>query len=434
MTPPAYYSLPPEERQRLRSLARRQAELAALPIMRRRRQLWIDINDGVRGTRPPFAIETWTFDRDFLPDRLLQCRTDYGRRIERTLLRHIRHHEILGDDHVCPDTFDIAWHTWCDEFGIEIPEHHAEDAEGVEMAYRFEHPIQNLCDGFAMLKPSTYGVDREGTLAEKAFLEELFGDLLPVVIREGPYGRNSLTQRALRLMSMETFFMALYDCPDQVHALMAYLRDNAINLWRWAEREGLLVLNNGNQCTCGTCFNFTTKLPKRPVKPGEVKLSDLWTGMDSQETVGVSPDLFHEMIFPYYRDIAALFGFVYWGCCEPVDPIWEKSISQLPNLRAVSISRWANQAYMAEALEGRSIVFSRKPNPNLLGVSAAFDEEAWAEEIRKTLELTAPRGLPTEFVVRDVYSLHGNLDKARRAVEIARREIDRFYPPLSDET
>jgi hypothetical protein len=30
-----------------------------------------------------------------------------------------------------------------------------------------------------------------------------------------------------------------------------------------------------------------------------------------------------------------------------------------------------------------------------------------------------------EFIVRDVYTVHGNLGKPRRAVEIARREIDR---------
>ena len=149
--------------------------------------------------------------------------------------------------------------------------------------------------------------------------------------------------------------------------------------------------------------------------------------MDSQETVGVSPELFHEFGFPYYRDLATMFGLVYWGCCEPADPIWEKSLSKLPNLKAVSVSRWANQRYWADAFEGKGIVFSRKPNPNLLGLTAELDENAWAEELRETLKIVAGRNIPLEFVVRDVYSLHGNLGKLRQAVEIARREIDRFY-------
>ena len=231
----------------------------------------------------------------------------------------------------------------------------------------------------------------------------------------------------MRLMSMETFFMAMYDAPDTLHAVMAMLRDNSIRMSRWAEQEGLLVVNNGNQCTCGTCFNFTTLLPRRQVEPGQVKLSDMWGSMDSQETVGVSPEWFHEFCFPYYRDLAAMFGLVYWGCCEPADPIWETPLSKQPNRKAVSVARWANQRYLADAFEGKGIVFSRKPNPNLLGVTAELDENAWADELRETLKVVSGRNIPLEFVVRDVYSLHGNLGKLRRAVEIARREIDRFY-------
>jgi hypothetical protein len=422
------YNLPADEREYLRGLAKRQAEIAALPIMHYRRQLWTDVNDARCGARPPFAIETWTFDRDFMPASIYQCKTDYGRHLETGFLRNIRHQEILNDDHVCPDTIDMGWHVWCNEFGIDIHTEYAKDAEGVVTGYHFDCPIKDLSQGFDGIKPATFGVDREGTLAEKQFLEETFGDILPVVIRSGTYGYNGLTQRLMRLMSMETFFLAMYDCPDNLHAIMAMLRDNAIRLSRWAEAEGLLVLNNANQCTCGTCFNFTTLLPKRKVEPGKVKLSDMWSGMDSQETVGVSPELFHEFCFPYYRELASLFGLVYWGCCEPADPIWETSLCKLPNLKAVSISRWADQRYMAEMLAGKGIVFSRKPNPNLLGVDVKLNEEAWAAEIRETLEITAGRNLPVEFVVRDVYSMHGNLNKPRRAVEIAQREIDKFFP------
>ena len=424
------YTLPAAERDYLRGLARRQAELAALPVMQQRQQLWTGVNDALPGTRPPFAIETWTLDRDFMPASIFRCTSDYGRRLEGGFLRHIRHHEILGDDHVCPGSLDLGWHVWCNEFGIDIPTRYEKDGEGVVLGYHFDCPIKDLRSGFDMVKPATFGVNRESTLAEKHFLEETFGDLLPVTLRSGTYGNNYLTQRLMRLLSMETVFMAMYDCPETLHRLMGLLCDNARRMACWAETEGLLVLNNGNQCTCGTCFNFTTCLPRRAVGPGQVRLSDMWSGMDSQETVGVSPELFHEFCFPYYRDLAALYGFVYWGCCEPADPIWATSLSRLPNLRAVSVSRWADQRYLAEVLAGKGIVFSRKPNPNLLGVDPRLDEAAWAAEIRETLALTAGKDLPVEFVVRDVYSLHGNLAKAKRAVEIARSEIDRFFPPV----
>jgi len=426
----AVYALSKEEVSRLRTLATRQAELAALPVMEVRKKLWTDMNDGTAGARPPFAIESFTFDRDFLPDPLLQCTSEYGKKLESTFLRHIRHHEILNDDQVCPDTLDMDWHIEYNEFGIEIETSHVKDSEGVATGYHFEHPIKDLEDGFDMISPASFRVDRAATAAEKEFLEETFGDILSVEIRcsvyGGTYARNNMTQRLMRLMSMETLFMAMYDCPDKLHAIMALMRDNAVRMNRWAEAEGLLTLNNGNQCTCGTCYNFTTLLPKRKID-GNVRTRDLWAGMDSQETVGVSPELFHEFIFPYFRDLAEMYGLVYWGCCEPADPIWESSLSKLPNLKAVSISPWADQEFMADALKGTGIVYSRKPTPNLLGVDEVLNEAAWSQHIRETLEFTVPAGVPTEFVVRDVYTVHGNLNKPARAVELARREINRFF-------
>lgn len=422
------YTLPAEEREYLRGLARRQAEIAALPIMEERRRMWTAMNDNVPGARPPFVIETWTFDRDFMPESIYRCTSAYGKQLESGFLRNIRHHELLNDDHVCPDTLDMGWHVWCDEFGIEITADYARDAEGVTTGYHYHCPISDLRDGFDMLKPATFGVNRESTREERQFLEDTFGDILPVVLRSGTYGNGFLTHSLMSLMGMEAYFLAMYDCPDTLHALMAYLRDNSMRFSRWAEAEGLLCLNNGNQTTCGSCYNFTTQLPKGDVTTGQVRLSDMWAGMNSQETVGVSAELFHEFCFPYYRDLAAMYGLVYWGCCEPADPIWENSLSKLPNLKAVSISRWADQRYMADVLEGTGIVFSRKPDPNLLGVDVTLNEQAWAAEIRQTLEITASRDIPLEFVIRDVYTMHGNIGKAHRAVEIARREIDKYYP------
>jgi hypothetical protein len=138
------YELPAADRSILRRLARRQADIAALPVQEARRRLWTAVNDNVPGARPPFAIESWTFDRDFLPDSILQCASDYGRRLEKGILRHIRHHEVLGDDHVCPDTHDMGWHVRVDEFGIEIPTHYIKDAEGVVTGYHFDCPVKDL--------------------------------------------------------------------------------------------------------------------------------------------------------------------------------------------------------------------------------------------------------------------------------------------------
>ncbi|MCC7261095.1 MAG: hypothetical protein IT369_01105 [Candidatus Latescibacteria bacterium] len=418
------WQLPEHERSYLRELARRQAEIAALPLTAARKQMWYDLNDNRPNTRPPIIVETGTFDRDFFPESVFRCTTPTGRSIEGQLLRNLRNHDLIGDDKVMPDTFDIGWKVEIDELGVHIPIRRVQDAQGVPTGYEFSHPIKDLKRDFELLKPARCSVDREGTLAWKAFLDNLLGDLLPVTIRTGVYGCAMLTHRVVELMGMEAFFVAMYDQPDEVHRLMAYLRDNALRMMRWAESEGLLRANTGNQVSFGSSFNFTNQMPQPEDRPAQ--LSEMWGCSNSQESIGISPEMYHEFCFPYYRDACAPMGRLYYGCCEPIHPFWE-DVRRLPNLKKVSVPRWCDQAFVAEALQGSEIVFSRKPDPNFLSVDQTLDEPAWAAHIRETVELT--RGVRTEFIVRDVYTVHGDVGNARRAVEIARREIDRCYQP-----
>lgn len=418
------WTISESERVYLRELAKKQAGYAALPVMAQRKQMWYDLNDSRPGARPPVVIETWTFDRDFMPREIFRCTSEAGRAIETQLLRNIRNHELINDDKVIPDTFDIGWFVEIDEFGVEIKREVVADSQGVPTGFRYLHPIRNLKEDFHILQPAACRVDREGTLAWVDFLEDLLGDLLPVKIRTGTFGNTFLTGRVIELMGMEAFFLGMVECPEEVHRLMAYLRDNALRVLRWYEAEGLLRPNHENQDSFGSSYNFTTQLPSQGYTGGPARLCDLWGSANSQETVGISPKMFHEFCFPYYYDICEPVGLLYYGCCEPAHPFW-KDIARLPHLKKVSISRWCNQQMMGEALQGTGIVFSRKPDPNLLGVDVRLDEEAWAAHIRQTLEAT--RGAFVEFIVRDVYTVHGDLSKPRRAVEIAHREIDRYY-------
>lgn len=417
------FDLPDCERAYLRELAKKQAEYAALPVMAQRKRMWYALNDGQSGARSPVIIEPGTFDRDFMPPSVFRCTSEVGKRIENQILRNIRNHELLDDDKVMPDTFDIGFFVDVDYYGgVKVQRHTVKDADGIETGFNWDHPIKDLKRDLHMLKPAVCGVDVQRTLEYKAFLEELFGDLLPVCIRSGTYSRSMLTGHVIELMGMEAFFMAMYDCPDELHQLMAYLRDNALRVMCWAEKENLLRVNNANQASFGSSYNFTTMLPAAGYKAPVARLCDMWGAANSQETVGVSPEMYHEFVFPYYRDTCQPFGLLYYGCCEPAHPFWE-DIRRYPHLKKVSISRWCDQRMMAEALRGTNIVFSRKPDPNFLSVDKRLNEEAWAAHIRETLELT--RGVFTEFIIRDVYTVHGDLNNARRAVQIARDLVDR---------
>lgn len=411
-----------EERAHLRELARTQAAYAALPVMAERRRMWQNLNDGIPGTRPPVIVETWTFDRDFLPDRLLRCTSPTGRRIEKQVLRHIRNHEFMDDDKVTPSTYDIGWFTDIDELGVPIERDVVPDAMGVNTGFRYRHPITDLERDLGRLKPAVCRVDRERTFAWRDFLQDLFGEFLPVRIRTGVFGCCMLTYRVIELMGMEAFFLAMIETPEAVHRLMAFLRDNALRMMAWAEQEQLLRSNVGNQASFGSSYNFSAHEPGDEASQQPAPLGEMWGCANSQETVGVSPGMFNEFCFPYYHDAVSPVAQLYYGCCEPVHALWE-DVKRLPHLKKVSVPRWCDERFMGEALQGTQIVLSRKPNPNFLGVDEVLNEEAWSKHIRATLE--AARGVAVEFIIRDVYTVHGNLDKPRRAVELARLEIDR---------
>jgi len=417
--------IPTHERNYLRELARKQAEFAALPIMAQRKQMWYDLNDGKPGARPPVIIETGTFKRDFMPESIYRCQSPALRDIERQLLKNVRNHELIDDDKVTPDSFDMDYFVQIDEFGgPAIIRHTAKDSDGIETGFDWEHPIKDLKTDLHRLQPAQCSVDIDGTMRYRAYLQELLGDLLPVCLRSGTYGRSMLTNRVIELMGMEAYFLAMYDAPDELHQLMSYLRDNCLTVMRWAEAQGLLCVNNTNQASFGSSYNFTTKLPAAGYALPAARLCDMWGSTNSQETVGVSPELYHEFVFPYCRDCAEPMGLLYYGCCEPVHPFWE-DVRRLPHLKKVSISRWCDERFMGQALRGTEIIFSRKPDPKFLAIDPVLDEAAWAAHIRRTLEAT--RGVFVEFIVRDVYSVHGNLENPRKAVKIARREIDKIH-------
>ena len=76
---------------------------------------------------------------------------------------------------------------------------------------------------------------------------------------------------------------------------------------------------------------------------------------------------------------------------------------------------------MCAALRGGHVIYSRKPMPSLVS-GARFDEEAFSEHVRRTL--IAARGCHLQFVFRDVHTLGGDKERAKRIVDIIRRMID----------
>lgn len=190
-----------DERKYLRELARKQAEYAALPVMARRKEMWYALNDGHPGAIPPVIIETNTFDGDFMPEDVFRCTSRTGRIIEEKMLRHTRNHELIDDDKVVPDDFIIGWFISVDAFGVSGRSESVTGPHG-QKSSRFIPAMKDL----TQIRPTAgtaCTVDREGTMAYKAFLEGLLGDILPVRNTTGFRMGAWLSSNAFGLLGME---------------------------------------------------------------------------------------------------------------------------------------------------------------------------------------------------------------------------------------
>ena len=407
-----------KDRERLRYLAAHQMELANSQKNLDRVALWKRHNM-CKGERPVIHIEVDTIAHEALKPKL-ECEDDFARRIEYRLLHNMINLETFDDDKVIAPYFQTGFHSWFTLFGHNIKQSIVKKEDGTEMGHTFEHIIDDLGDDFdKILTPSQYGVDREGTMRYVDSLNDIFGDILPVkLVSDCLYAVP--TQKVVHMMGMENMLYSMYDYPDEFKEMMNRIANDYIAYFKLLEKEGMLLQNHAFESVGQGTLAFYDE----EVKSGPVKTTDLWGFMDSQETVGMSPDMFREFIFPYYKRIAENFGRLSYGCCEPVSAFWD-DIKTLPNLKKVSISPWCDEEYMANELKGSGIIYHRKPSPNFLGIGANLDEAAFREHIEKTLKTA--RGCNVEITQRDVYTVNNDINKVKRYVEIIRESIENCW-------
>lgn len=407
-----------KDRERLRYLAAHQMELANSEKNLDRVALWKRHNM-CKGERPVIHIEVDTFAHEALSPKL-ECEDGFARGLEYRLLHNMINLETFDDDRVIAPYFQTGFHSWFTLFGHNIKQSVVRKEDGTEMGHTFEHIIDDLGDDFdKILAPSQYGVDKEGTMRYVDTLNDIFGDILPVkLVSSGLYAVP--TQKVVHMMGMENMLYSMYDYPDEFKEMMDRIANDYITYFKLLEKEGMLLQNHAFESVGQGTMAFYDEA----IKEGPVKTTDIWGFMDSQETVGMSPDMFREFIFPCYKKIADTFGRLSYGCCEPVSAFWD-DIKTLPNLKKVSISPWCDEEFMANELKGSGIIYHRKPSPNYLGVGANLDEAAFREHIEKTLKTA--RGCSVEITQRDVYTVNNDINKVKRYVEIIRESIENCW-------
>ncbi len=406
------------ERQVLRQLAARVAEIAALPIQAERARLWQAMNS-LRPERPLVLANPENGWCELLPDSGLECQHPLLRSWESSLRRLLYRHQFIHDDWPITPFFNISWVVEVGGYGLQEIQFRTEERG----SYTWDAPIKSLAD-LDKLHPRPIRVEQAQTALHVALAEDILGDLLSVRRFGEALCRAKLTRVLIHLRGLQQMMLDMYDNPDLMHRLMAFLRDDFLHEWQVYEREGLLTLNNRPDSLLGSgSLGCTDHLPA-PGFTGQVRMQDMCCWGESQETVGVGPQQFYEFVLTYQLPLLNRFGWVDYGCCEPLDNKFDLLIQHIPRLHSLAVSPWCNRKIAAEKIADR-YVYVWKPNPTTL--CAPEPDFAFAEQdILETLKIA--RSCCLVIVMKDTSTFHNEPERLTRWTDLASRLVRGLKP------
>ncbi len=414
------------DREILRRLAGKVNELSQRPVEEEKIKLWRSHNDLVP-VRPVILADAENgWNEILVAEEVQECEGAMAQDWEIWLKKEIIWATKIKDDKPIEAVFYLPYRATDTKTGVK--EERVGDPEKGE-AYTWKSPLAGLSgDEFKDLDLSTIikmpeiTVDFETTEMTVNMAKDVFKGLLDVKLRHWWFWSSHLTVNYSNVRGLETMMFDFYDYPEKVHEMMRLFTDGHQHRLKFLEKEGLLYDNSGNTFVGSGGLGITSQLPRKEGSP--VRLKDMWGLSEAQEASEVSPEMYGEFIYPYLREISENFGLNCYACCEPVNPIWDY-IKQIPRMRRISVSQWANMETMSEYL-GDKYVMSYKSNPADLAVSQ-IDEDLIRSNMKHVLETARKNSNHLEIVQKDNHTLSGKPGNLYRFVEIAREEINRIY-------
>lgn len=406
-----------KDREILRELAARKASFANCARNDEILGMWKNQAKGVRDT-PTVRLLFSNFTREVIYPRL-RCEGDTARKLEHQLLSSMVGRELFDDDTPVSDVFEVKPFVKGSTFGTAPKVTRAKDSIG----YHIEPLTDDIERDFDLFPGGSYTVDMTATEAWCALADGIFGDILPSRITQGSLN-VSITNPLVKMINMETYYLAMYDSPETLHKIMEMATAVYERYFDYLEQNGLLLPTNGYSPLAQESFSFTDELPADgPI----TSTRQLWGFLESQETTAVSPDTFGEFVYPYYDRLVHRFGLLSYGCCERVDNLWEDYLSKWENLRKLSVSPFNDEPKVGEYLRGSRVVYYSKPRAEYVTNPGPLDEDAVRRCFRDIAK--ASSGCLLEVAQREVGTIFGDYERGRRYVEIAREAIAEHWQP-----
>ena len=406
-----------KDREILRKLASRIAEVSALPVQDEKRRLWRLLN-GLKPERPMVAIDQvcWN-EMNLNGDLNLVCEDEECRYYEQQFRRTIFQWDNFPADMVVEPFIKVNKAVHNSAFGLSVKEHTLSTFESNDVvSHKFENQITSIDDVMSKIKIPVVHHDETETKRRMDFASWLFDGIMPLK-EEGYDPYLSIWDPIAMWMSVGGALNAIVEDPEMMHALVKRMADGYMIMLDQLEEQGLLC---HSQALIHCTGAFTDDLPAPGFNPAKPKTKDIWMFGLAQMLTTVSPAMFEEYEIDYSMPIFERFGLVYYGCCEPLDHKMNQ-IRKIPNVRKISMSPWAKREQGAEEISG-NYVFSSKPNPAFVAYDS-FDEDLVKKDLTDVKETCARYGCPLEIILKDISTVCNQPERLKKWTDIAMKVV-----------
>jgi hypothetical protein len=405
------------DKQVVQELARRVAEIAALPVQQETIKLWKALN-GLKPVRPMVCIDQVCWhEMDVDGELTLRCQDQFAREIETRLRRTLYGWKHMPVDMVVEPVVDV-WKVICnkDDFGVQRTVHtSALDPTNDVVGQSYEDHLATD-EAVDKITAPVVSLDEKATLELETMANELLGGILGVRMQGGtPW--YMAWDAIVQWHGVENTIMDLIDRPKFAHRIVRRLVDAYMGELDQYEAQNLL---GPTQSLIHCTGAWSDELPTPGATPGRVRAKDLWTAGAAQIFATVSPAMHDEFEIEYAIPWFKRFGLGYYGCCEPLH-LKIGIIRRLPNVRKISTSPWADVEVAAAAIAGDYVV-SRKPSPALLAPDA-WNPGNVSADIKDTLDKCRRHRCPVEFILKDISTVRYQPQRLWEWAKIASRLV-----------
>ena len=405
-----------KDRDVLRELAGRVAEIAALPVQQETISLWKALN-ALKPVRPMVMIDQVPWhEMDVDGELRLECEDGFCRDIETSLRRTLYSWKHMRADMVVEPAIEVLKVVRGTDFGIQrIEETAVTDPRNDVVGHRYLDQLAAEEDIRKILTPRV-SLDEKATARAEERAREIFDGILAVRM-QGRFPAFHPWDMIVQWRGAENTLLDLAARPEFMHNIISRLTDAHLSLLDQLEEKGLLGFGQGTIHCTGA---YTAELPAAGFDPQRPRAGDIWTCGMAQVFSSVSPAMHKEFELDYAVRWYSRFGLVYYGCCEPLDGKID-IIRTIPHLRKISMSPWVDVERGAAAI-GPDFVFSRKPSPALVA-GETWEPAAVEGDLRNTLTRCGRHGCPVEFILKDISTVRYEPHRLWEWADVAMRLV-----------